>query len=367
MINVKHIVYVVSSLRRTGPTQQLYNLASNISSKKVTIITLSPEPQNSLIEYFQDANINVVSLNLGRLSGIFLARKKLLDLFIKLSPDIIHTQGIRADSLLCRMKQSKPWVLTIRNVPHHDYPAKFGGFLGRLMARRHVKIMRKCTNVVACSQSVQNALAQKGISSYAIQNGVRNHKITKNIRQNLLQNYERPIFISAGSLIERKNFSETVKAFNKASSCANFKGSLIVLGAGKLDVQLKNQSGPNIYFLGEVDNVIEYFNCADCFVSSSKSEGLPNAVLEAFSCSLPAILSNIPSHCELQDEMPISCTIYKGVDLEISLADEYKSFSKKFISGSHKKSNEQLEAFQFSAEKMASKYNNFYNSKVHCE
>jgi glycosyltransferase involved in cell wall biosynthesis len=50
----------------------------------------------------------------------------------------------------------------------------------------------------------------------------------------------------------------------------------------------------SIYFLEDVTNIDEYMKISDVFVLPSIREGLPNVLLEAMSCSLPCIVSNIP-------------------------------------------------------------------------
>ena len=49
-----------------------------------------------------------------------------------------------------------------------------------------------------------------------------------------------------------------------------------------------------ITFTGRVENMAAYYQAADVFVLPSVSEGLPNSVLEAMSCELPPVMSDIP-------------------------------------------------------------------------
>lgn len=58
-------------------------------------------------------------------------------------------------------------------------------------------------------------------------------------------------------------------------------------------IQEKHLEG-KVRFLGRVSNVVELMHAADIFVLPSLSEGMPNALLEAMSCGLPCIGSDIP-------------------------------------------------------------------------
>ena len=77
----------------------------------------------------------------------------------------------------------------------------------------------------------------------------------------------------------------------------------MLLGDGSDFDDLKKLYGniSNIMMTGSVSNVNEYLQASDIYISSSKSEGLPNGVLEAMAVGLPVILSNIEQHKEIYD------------------------------------------------------------------
>src|SRR5690606_8396576 len=106
----------------------------------------------------------------------------------------------------------------------------------------------------------------------------------------LLSEIPRPIFISVGSLIPRKNMKVLVEAFNVFSKASS--GSLVILGGGPEMEKLRSVSCRSIFLQGNVDNVRDYLAGCDYFVSTSLAEGLPNTVLEALAMGLPAILSD---------------------------------------------------------------------------
>jgi len=51
-------------------------------------------------------------------------------------------------------------------------------------------------------------------------------------------------------------------------------------------------------FLGERDDVRELLQAADLYASASRTEGLPNAMLEALASGLACVLSDVPGHAD---------------------------------------------------------------------
>lgn len=293
------LLFIVSNLRRTGPTNQLFYIINNLSEEfQATVLTLSPEPRDSELKKFLDANISVDSLSLSRLKG-FIKGKSLLKNYIdNFKPDIIQTQGIRADGLLAGLSTNIPWITTSRNFPKEDYPTKFGFAKGKFMAVKHEYYLSLCPNLVSCSHYIRDCLSSVNIESKVIQNGTL-PSTNQNIRT---VDKEHLNIVSVGSLIPRKNMAE-VLAISTRLSDLGMSHSLKILGDGPQMQELKLAANGNVEFLGNVGNVREHLSQADIFISTSLSEGLPNTVLEALSEGLNLILSDIPSHKEIVDKL----------------------------------------------------------------
>lgn len=358
-MNKVKLLYVVSTLARSGPTNQLLNIIRNLDKElfKPTVITLSPEPKDSLKHKYDEQCIDIYSLGMSRIQGFFKSKELLKKKIEEIAPSVIHTQGIRADSLLSKLNLNTTWVMTSRNYPFDDYPMKFGALKGRLMAYSHLSAMRKCSNVVACSKTIANLLAKHSVDARPIQNGVHIDKAPMALSATL-KKFETPVFISVGSLIPRKNMELIVDAFNLYSQ-AN-KGSLVILGGGPGQAALQERvSSQHIHILGSVNNVREYLSVSDYFVSASLSEGLPNTVLEGLASGLPALLSDIPSHKEIASESKYCSHIFeldKGVN---GLLDKMNSIGTIFA-GDASESAAQLAQTVFSAESMSLKYQALY-------
>src|SRR5690606_9558118 len=102
---MKTILYIVSTLKRSGPTNQLFNIIIYLDRSvfEPVLITLSPEPEDSRWQDYQSLGVQMHSLNLSRLGGLFFAKSNLEKLIKKIQPDLIHTQGIRADFLISKL------------------------------------------------------------------------------------------------------------------------------------------------------------------------------------------------------------------------------------------------------------------------
>ena len=96
------LTYVVSSLGRTGPTQQLYNLIKYLNHEEfqVELITLSRNPLSNLEEDFSDLNVSFHPLNMDRPSSLLLGRRRLHAVLNFLKPDVIHSQDSRFQNMM---------------------------------------------------------------------------------------------------------------------------------------------------------------------------------------------------------------------------------------------------------------------------
>lgn len=100
-----------------------------------------------------------------------------------------------------------------------------------------------------------------------------------------------------GSLRPVKNQSLLIKACQ--SILPQFEEvEVLIVGEGPLALQLKQEVQAlglteKIHFSGAQPNIPEILNAVDLFVLPSRSEGMPNAVLEAMSCGVPVIATAV--------------------------------------------------------------------------
>lgn len=304
-----NIAYVVSDLKRVGPTNQTLNIIKNSDFKeKSIVITLFDEPKDSMIEEYTTNNIKIISLHLNRKLFFFNGIVKLKKTLKEYNINLVHSYGIIADTLTQKSCKNIPHVITLRNYPKEDISTRMTPLKSFIALNMHLKTLKNCKHLVTCSKTVARKMKNDypNLNLVAIQNGVDIEKFNCNYDKSVLRkkyNFETDgkIYICTNSFTKRKRIDETIECF--IENC-NKNDYLLLLGKGDLFLEIKNKySFDNIKFLGKVDNVIEYLNLSDYFISSSESEGLPNAVLESISCGLPVLLSNIDEHKEVLNEI----------------------------------------------------------------
>ena len=224
--------------------------------------------------------------------------------------------------------------------------------------------------IVFCSNSSYKSFPAfyrrlTGKRIYIIQNGVDLKRIDHNILDNRQTKKKKDAFftiLSIGRIVDVKNPTCLLKAFK---DCCIKNSKLIFIGNGYLKDSLMNASKDckNIEFTGLVkrDEVYKFLQKADLFISTSKIEGLPIAVLEAMASSCPVILSDIPSHREIvefSDFVPlINPNDIKGFSEEILKYSKMLPRERKEIGGKCRKLVER----EFSLNIMLKKYKDLYN------
>ena len=301
------ILYIVSNLRPSGPTNQIYNLINNFNKNHdISILTLSPESGKTLVPDFETAGVKYISLNYSRLEGLFLSPIKLKSVVNDINPDIIHTHGIRADTLCYLFLSNYPQISTIHNYPYADYPAQYGLIFGNFLSIEHILIYKYIDYPVGCSKSVTNKMSDHNIDAHTIQNGVElsdysvaNPEKKSKLREKHNLQQTGPIFISSGPIISRKNHKTIIRGFLESGLVDEC--SLVIFGDGPLLDSCKKlaDSVDSIIIKGWVEDINELLSASDYYVSASLGEGLPIAVLEALASGLPVCLSDIDPHQEI--------------------------------------------------------------------
>lgn len=130
---------------------------------------------------------------------------------------------------------------------------------------------------------------------------------TKNTGNKIFLN-EPITFVSCGNLIEIKNNSLMIDFLKKFSKMTNKKIRYIMIGKGVLKNQIikkiKNYNNIIFEYHEYIDNFVNFLkkNEVHFFLNFSSQEGMPFTIMEAMSCGIPTIASNIPPNKYLVNE-----------------------------------------------------------------
>ncbi len=107
-----------------------------------------------------------------------------------------------------------------------------------------------------------------------------------------------PCLAAVGRLVARKDLRCVLDAL---AALGERGPALLVCGDGPQAPELHRAARQlgiegRVHWLGETADVRGALRASDAFVHASRSEGCPNALLEALACGLPAVLSDIPGH-----------------------------------------------------------------------
>lgn len=140
--------------------------------------------------------------------------------------------------------------------------------------------------------SIDNSLERKII---LINNPVDVKFIEEEIKdKKIIRDNKKLNLITIGRLSSQKGYDLLINTLGKIEN-KNFV--LRILGIGKEEDKLKkivkeNKLQEQVFFLGFKSNPYKYLVNSDFYISSSRFEGFPNAVLEANTCGVPVIANN---------------------------------------------------------------------------
>jgi glycosyltransferase involved in cell wall biosynthesis len=188
-------------------------------------------------------------------------------------------------------------------------------------------VWRRSAHVVSNSWSMAAAAerAMPGLRVEAVWNGVDADRFTPGAEES--PRTGPPVVLYAGRLVKVKRLDLLLHAWGRARARLAPDATLELAGYGPerqpLEALARNLGlGDSVRFLGQLseDALLQAYRRATIFVSISLAEGLPNSVLEALACGVPALLSDIGPHREILDGTPGGLLCPSGEAEGIALA-----------------------------------------------
>lgn len=227
--------------------------------------------------------------------------------------DIIHchTPIVSAFTRLAARKLKKATVIY---TAHGFHFFKGAPFFNWLVYYPIEKLLAPLTDLLITINSEDYELAKKKLKvkkvMYKPGVGIDTKAIAKvsphtyDIRNHLNIPMDSVVMVSVGEINHNKNHKMAIDALSRVK---NKNIHYAIAGIGKLRDELTEYAnsigvGDRVHFLGFRTDIFEILKASDMFVMPSYREGLSVAMMEAMSCGLPVIASNIRGNCDLVDE-----------------------------------------------------------------
>ena len=217
------------------------------------------------------------------------------------NPDIVHCHSTVAGfwARLC-IKNRIPTIFTA-----HGWAFTEGvSFLRKNLIVWAEKLAAKyCSKIICVSEyDKQLALKYKIVPEgkiITIHNGVEIDK-AKSLKRKAQNNNSKCKIVFVGRLAEPKDPILLIKTYNELTEEVKAKSEVLIVGEGEKRKELEkfikeNKLNEKVKLFGSLsrEKVFEILRESNIFVLTSNYEGFPITILEAMSCGLPIIASNV--------------------------------------------------------------------------
>ena len=276
------ILQIIPTLNTGGAEHFVFELSNELCRQghSVELLTLFDTVEDNPMRLRLDKSIKVTSLK--KKQGFdarvfysvwqFIRRRKF---------DVVHghvgaIKYMVFASLFCRKVK---FVATIHSEARREAGRSIDKWTRKLMFG-----LRLCVPVTVSKESEKSFEAFYGRNGVMIPNGVCPYVQERVIH--LRDNEEQIVFLHPARCQMIKNQALLLAAFNKLLD-KDIDAKLVWVGSNETFIDLFRSLEPmmkrNVSYLGVVDNVRDYMVAADAMCLSSKMEGMPMTIIEAFS------------------------------------------------------------------------------------
>lgn len=233
---------------------------------------------------------------------------------VEFEPQLLHAHWATPEghaALLLKRRLSLPVLVTLRGSGINIYP-----HWNKASLRSTRRVLANADGLLAVSGSLRDAalvLERPTNGITVIHNGceTRQFKFNADARKSLRHTLgiaERdPVLIFIGGFVARKNGTAFVKVVRLLRDLhPNIAAIMVGNGPQRADLRSQVESASlsqTIHFVGAKshDEIPAWLSAADILILPSRSEGLPNVVLEAMACQRPVVATQVGGVAEAVD------------------------------------------------------------------
>ena len=324
------ILEVIQSLASGGAERLVVDLCNELSkTEDVTLLILKDVQHFYLPQLSPRVKVIEAKMPLGGSIKQLLQCCKWVK---KVNPDVVHIHShARYTMLLANLLYGRKYkfYMTIHNDVCQNYAhgwsglqVRLSGFLGRckFITISETNYQQFCTTHPRLKQClIQNGRALPALSE-KIDDVKKEMQVYRGGEEHIL-------FIHIARCQPVKDQALLVDCFNELIQEGE-NVALVIIGDrfdSPLGKSITQKAGRDIHFLGTKDNVYDYLSCADAFCLSSKYEGMPITLIEAYLSGKPIISTPVCGAVDIVKE---------GVNGYLSAGhakEEYKNAIRQFI------------------------------------
>lgn len=317
MLKVCMLTYAMPP-EHSGAAIQAIRLASQLSSNGVKIFFITQGNKEENLGNKNVAGFRVIRIYKETLFWKIIAPFRFFTALMRELPnfDIIHVHGVGYISRIAVVFGflfNKKVLLKMTMFGEDDAMAIKNGAHGTV----NFAFFSLASHYVALTHSFLNSCLDAGIPAIKISqipNGVDTEKFKTvtddykaKLRTKLKIPVDKKVLVYAGIIRPEKGVDFLLDVISLVSSN---RGDTVLLLLGPVETWLPAPEKKTVQdiidrinilagkglviYPGKVDNVNEYFQASDIFVSASIREGLQNVLIEAMACGLPPVMLEIP-------------------------------------------------------------------------
>jgi len=305
------ILQLMVSTDLGGGPAQVAELVSRLP-RDAFAVTIAGPARGTCRRAFTDGGARFVDIETDRLGSRPLLET--LRLIRQERVEIVHSHGKGAGlyGRLAARRAGVPSIHTFHGIHYADYPAG----LGRAYLALERGLARITSAIVHVSESQAREAAGLGLAppgrSCVIVNGIDADRVAREAMTRAAARAALGLPLDAFVLgtVARfdpvKALDALLRAFAGAAAGAPH-ARLLVVGDGPEGPRLRELAGTlgiesRVSLPGFIANAARLLPAVDLYVSASRKEGLPLAILEAMACGLPVVATRVPGHVDLIEE-----------------------------------------------------------------
>lgn len=296
-MNKKTIAFISYSLASGGAERVLTTLANEFCDT-YNVVLISLTSGNSFYPLDDRITYRECSLQTENGAGFF-SRLREYNRVLKAIKSIIKEYNVALSigfltvvnifTILAAQQTKTKSIISERNNPLVSNPGQLWKFLRKLTYKKaHCLIVQTKANAEFFSKLIpQNRIK-------VVHNPIAPILSEKRIKPRIA--HSEYSILSVGRLDRNKSQDVLLKAF---ANIPNTSWRIQLVGNGILNEEYKSLAknlgiADKVEFLGNQTKIWEFYNRATIFAFTSKSEGFPNALIEALYFGLPSISTNCP-------------------------------------------------------------------------